>query len=422
MARLSGRVMAGVVAVIAVLVLAVVAFFAGWWPFADAAPEPSPTPTPTFSPSPSVTETPPPVFVPRQVTVAPHVPDSELLTEEVLGSAGSGWVVAIYDATTVDSLAVETPGPRVLYLISPEGTRYELANLDVLGFLTPDVVAWDGERDMVLLMDNLAQAKVFSMVTGAVESSWEVCPRKGYVRGSARDGAWLLRGSCDGDGVDGLYDDTGAEVSSAIVGKGFGFTVFDVGDVQVQSEFETAPDSRFVAFYPDGTEAVIPSEAFGDCYMIGTGAGETFVAYCYAATGDATIDIWEFPVDGSEPTNVITAAQLEAFRVDLGVPSPADYFVTGYCATSDLRIVEVTWDQSRLGLLRDGTLEALSEPPHAFRHCLAASGTEALVSGDGLLWLADVETGEAVEMLPGSAPEDAEHVVGAEGYRALLQP
>jgi hypothetical protein len=198
--------------------------------------------------------------------------------------------------------------------------------------------------------------------------------------------------------------------------------VFDIGDVQVQSEFETALDARFVAFYPDGTEAIIPSEAQGDCYMIGRGAGETFVAYCYATTGDTTVDVWEFPVDGSEPTNVITAAQLEAFRVDLGVPSTADYFVTGYCANSDFRIVEVELDQSRLGALRDGSLEALSQPPYEFRHCLATSGASALVNGDGFLWLSNVETGAAIEMLPGSAPDAAERVVGTEGYRALMQP
>ena len=422
MAKLGWKATAGIVAGIAVLALVAGAWFAGWWPFADATPEPTPTPTPTASPSPSATATPPPVFVPRQVTVAPHVPDSELLSAEVLESAGSGWVVAIHDATAVNDLGVEAPGPRVLYLISPEGTRYELGNLDVLGFGAPDVVAWDYERDKILLVDNLAQAKVVSMVNGAVEGSWELCPREGYVRGSSKDGAWLLRGSCEGEGIDGLYSDAGVEISDSIVGKGFGFTVFDIGDVQVQSEFETAPDVRFVAFYPDGTEAIIPSEAQGDCYMIGKGAGETFVAYCYATTGDTTLDVWEFPVDGSEPANVITAAQLEAFRVDLGVPSPADYFVTGYCAASDVRVVEVTWDQRRLGVPRDGSLEAVSQPPYALRHCHATSGTSALVSGDGFLWLTDFEEGAAIELLPGSAADAAEHVVGAEGYRALMQP
>lgn len=424
MARLGGKVVAGIAAVIAVLALVGGAWFAGWWPFAEATPEPTPTPTPTptASASPSVSVSPPPAFVERQVTVAPHVPESELLTEAILESVGSGWVVAIHDATAIDSLGVESPGPKVLYLISPEGTRYELANLDTLGFGVPDVVAWDYERHMILLVDNLYEIKIVSMVTGAIEDGWLMCTRQGYVRGFARDGEWLLRGSCEGDGIDGLYSDSGSKTTDGIVGEGFGFTVFDIGDVQVQSEFETEPDSRFVAFYPDGTDAIIPSEEQGDCYMIGKGAGDTFVAYCYASTGDTTLDVWEFPVDGSEPTDVITAAQLEAFRVDLGVASPEDYFVTGYCANSDLRIVEVTWSESRLGVFRDGSLEAVSQPPYAFRHCLATSGTSALVSGDGFLWISDFATGDAIEMLPGSAPDAAEHVVGTEGYRALLYP
>jgi hypothetical protein len=286
--------------------------------------------------------------------------------------------------------------------------------------LAPDLVAWDYGRHKVLIVDNLQDMKVFDMVTGGIDDTWSFCDHKGYVRGSARDGTWLLRGSCDGEGIDGLYGDGGVEVPSSVVGKGFGFTVFDVGTVQVQSEFETAPDSRFTAFYADGTKATIPSSMAGDCYMIGKGSGATFVAYCYASDGG--VAVWEFPVDGSAPVKVIPAAQLEAFRVNLGVPGPADYFVSGYCAENAQRVLEVTWSESRLGMVTGAGLTPLGEAPHAFRHCLATSGSNALVSGDGLLWMTDLATGASTELLPGSGPGAVARVIGTDGYRALLQP
>ncbi len=419
MAKLGGKVWALIAGAVALLALCAGAWFAGWWPFGGSGSEPTPTPSVSASP----TASPPPSFVERQVTVAPNVPGGQLLTEAVLASAGSGWVVAIYDATSRDGAGVESPGPKVLYLISPEGIRYEVGNLNTLGMSAPDLVAWDYTRHKVLIVDKLMDMKVIDMVTGAVDGSWPFCDHEGYVRGSARDSAWLLRGSCNGEGIDGLYGDNGVESPSTVVGKGFGLTVFDVGDVQVQSQFETAPDARFTAFYADGTQATISSSMAGDCYLLGKGKGDTFAAYCYSSEG--TVDVWEFPVDGSAPVDVVTSAQLEAFRLELGVPNPADFFVSGYCSAGDLPLVEVTWDQSRLGVLKGGALSVGLEPPRTFRHCLATSGTSALVSGDGLLWLADFATGSTVELLPGTVANGAvgaTHVVGTDGYRALIQP
>ena len=416
MSRLGGKGAASIAGAVGLLALCAVAWFAGWWPFGDSVSAPTPSPSTSASPS----AAPQPSFVERQVTVAPNVPAAELLTKDVLDSAGSGWVVAVYDATSRTDAGVESPGPRVLYLISPDGARYELGNLDTLGMTAPELVAWDYARHKVLFADGLKDMRVLDMATGAIDGSWAFCDHEGYVRGSARNGEWLLRGSCDGEGIDGLYGDTGVESASTIVGKGFGLTVFDVGDVQVQSEFETAPDSRFTAFRADGTKATIASSMAGDCYLLGKGRAATVAAYCYTSAG--TVDVWEFPVDGSTPVDVITSAQLDAFRLKLGVPNSTDFFVSGYCSAGDLPVVEVTSDQSRLGVLQGGAVTAVGQSPHPFRHCLAESGTSALVSGDGFLWLTDFATGSAVELLPGSGADAAPHVVGTEGYRALMQP
>ncbi len=418
MARAGAKFWVWSVAALVVVAAVAAAWILSWGPFASPGPEPSPSPSAVVSPSPSVSETPPPVFAERPVTVAAHVPSAEPITEAVLETATTGWVVAIHDATSIDDTGVETPGPRVLYLISPDGTRYELANLDVLGFSAPDVLAWDTERQKILLVNHQADLEVFDMISGQIDTAWSFCSNQGDVKGSARDGAWLLRGSCDGENIDGLYSDMGTEIPSSIVGRGFGLTVFDIGDVQVRYEFDSAPDEHFTAFYPDGTEATIPTSMAGDCHMIGKGRGATFVAYCYTDSG--ALDVWEFPVDGSTPEQVITSEQLDAFRIALGISGPDDFFVSGYCADSDYRVVEVTSDKSRLGVLRDGIVEQAAEPPYEFRHCLAASGTAALVSGDGLLWYTDFATDLTVELLPGAGDDYPLHVVGTEGYRALL--
>ncbi len=147
MAKLGGKVIAALAAGAAVVALVAGAWFAGWGPFAREAVAPSPSPTPSSTSSPNPSPTPPPAFVERQVTVAPHVPDARAPHGGRARVGGTGWVVAIYDATAIDDAGVESPGPRVLYLISPDGIRYELANLDTLGMGTPDLVAWDTRQE-----------------------------------------------------------------------------------------------------------------------------------------------------------------------------------------------------------------------------------------------------------------------------------
>lgn len=146
-------------ATIAVAAVAVVACATGAWALTQpdrndpAVPEPSPTvttPSPSPSPTPSASVTPEPVHTMPDftggVTVDPQLPSAEAITPEAWNEAGPGWVLATYreevygwdDATNSQTYS---HGPQAVYLISPDGTRYELTSIS--GDEPVYVVEWD---------------------------------------------------------------------------------------------------------------------------------------------------------------------------------------------------------------------------------------------------------------------------------------
>ncbi|MBN2177320.1 MAG: hypothetical protein JW722_06645 [Demequinaceae bacterium] len=416
------KILSNAVTWIIVLLLAIIALLLGvlleWWGGGTASP--GPTPAPSTSSSPTVAPTVTPAFVARPVTVGPYVPPAEVLTEAVLASAGSGWVVAIDDTTQINT-AVDphtvTPDQRLLYLISPTGIRYELANLDGIGLTEPNLVAWDDTRDLLLLVEDRHELQVFDMATGTVDSSWTPCAGEGGVLyGEARGGNWLVRGNCEGDGFDGLYTDAGILVPSGIVGAGPFLTVKDVGDVQVQYESEGLIDDKFIAFYPNGGSAPLPWSSAGDCYPLGKGRGDTLAMNCYSDAG--RLSVWELPVDGMPPIEVVTSGQLEDFAASHGGFGPNDYWVSGYCSDSALRIVQFSLgDENRLGVLYGGSVEGVgADVSYPFRRCHTVSGTSALMSGGGGLWWADIDNGGTVVMIPPMGSGSAIQTVGTDGY------
>jgi hypothetical protein len=362
--------------------------------------------------------------VSRPVTTGAHIPSAEPLTPDVLGAEGSGWVVAIDDTTATNTASgITTPGPKLLYMISPDGTRYELANLDTLGFSTPNLVAWNDARDTLLLSDTPASIKVYDIPTNTVTSSWSYCADPGYVgSGEARDDNWLIRLGCNGTPLDNLFTDAGAVVpGSGVITPVPMAVAYDVGDVQVTSEFEVPPDGRFVAHYADGTSAILPSSMAGDCYLLGKGWGSTVAGYCFTDT--ATPSIWEFPVDGTSPYEVISEGQMNDFGAAAWAAGPGDFYASGYCADSALRIVQaIRDDDKRLGVLYAGTVEPVGQVPFRYRVCHATQGTAALVSGDGHLWWEDFDTGTDITLLPGESAGSSIQVIGSDNTRALRLP
>jgi hypothetical protein len=414
-----------VILLLLLLIALLMALLFGWIGGGSSSPSPSGTATPT----PTATGTATPAsFVARPVTTGAYVPSASALTEGVLSSSGSGWVVAIDDTTQIDTSVTphtETPGDRVLYLISPAGDRYELANLDTLGFSAPDLVAWDASRDAVLLTDAGTTFEVFDMAGYSVTSTFTLCSGYTWVHsGGTLGGNWIIRGGCDGEGFDGLYSDAGVLLPSPIIMPVAYQTIWDVGQVQFQAEFEMGPDERFTAFYPDGTSATIPSSYAGDCYALDKGRGQTMAVYCYPLDSAGGVTLWELPVDGSPGAQIVTTAQLDDFAMAAAAAGPGEYDVMGYCADSALRIIQFRFSDTdhRLGVLYGGEIQQVGQVPFRYRECHATSGTAALVGGDGYLWWEDFDTGTDIVMLPGGSAGSPIQVVGSDGYRALRQP
>ena len=144
---------------------------------ATTSPSPSASPsiTPSTSPSPSDTDAAWPGFT-GGLTVDPHVPNALPISRGVWASAGPGWAVISYrEAWTKDD--VDDRGPQVVYLVSPEGQRYELVN--VPGD-TVAVLAWEAGATSVPVSvqpdGDPPHAGMLNLVTGEVTATEGYAP------------------------------------------------------------------------------------------------------------------------------------------------------------------------------------------------------------------------------------------------------
>lgn len=96
-------------------------------PSASPSPPAPPTPTPTPTPVPTPPPNPPASDFTGEVTSSPHLPSAAPLTLELWESATSGWVLVPYrEHWQVTDTGQFSAGPHALYLVSPQGDRYEL--------------------------------------------------------------------------------------------------------------------------------------------------------------------------------------------------------------------------------------------------------------------------------------------------------
>ena len=173
---------ASVVAVAVVVVGAGVAYGAGRFGGAEVADSPSPSASPSVSSSPSPSPTPSPTdtgFAWPGFTgwdsVDPHLPEASVITREVWASSGPGWSLISYrEAWTSGDR--EDRGPQVIYLVSPEGERYEL--VPVPGD-TVSVLAWEaGASTAAVSVQPDGDPPYFGMLDLV---SGEVTPVDGYA-------------------------------------------------------------------------------------------------------------------------------------------------------------------------------------------------------------------------------------------------
>ncbi len=105
------------------------------------APAPTASPTVDASASPSATPAPPTFtggVAPGEVTIDPSLPDALPLPDGIWDDTGPGWVLATFrpsvyqwhrDDENAPDLSVEAT-VQVVYLVSPEGVRYQVLELD----------------------------------------------------------------------------------------------------------------------------------------------------------------------------------------------------------------------------------------------------------------------------------------------------
>lgn len=97
----------------------------------------------------------------RAVTEHPNLPDAESGQLVDWNLVGPLWTLALYDARGVTTM---TAGPTVLYLVDPDGTRYEVASWPMGG---PYAIAdWAGTGDTALVLRADNQAAIVDLRTG----------------------------------------------------------------------------------------------------------------------------------------------------------------------------------------------------------------------------------------------------------------
>ncbi len=109
----------------------------------------------------------------RPVTEHPNLPSALGGHLVDWDAVGPGWFLVLYD--TMDMVAA-TPGPTVLYLVSPSGDRYEVATWASGPY---DILDWAGTGDAAMVLHNGGVAAIVDLRTG-VETSTIALPPDWY--------------------------------------------------------------------------------------------------------------------------------------------------------------------------------------------------------------------------------------------------
>ena len=382
--------------------------------------------TPSPSASASATVAADTIVVPRPVTTGPGVPSASELHDATFTAVTSGWVLTVFDAGTYNSSHNPVPGARILYLISPAGDRYELGAFPASEQV--DLAAWNVAAGKALLEVGGAHYAVYDIATGALGPDWALCgdhPVTASVTPQA-DGNWEFRGYCIGAQVDGVYSDTGADVSPA----GFYRAPFQRWDVDLENgavaiyDSESSHPSVIVSF-PGSDE---PSEMFwpsgvDSCVPLGVGrfnAGGVVSTIAVGCIHGSHASAWELHATGEAPTPLVTEAQVDSFTGAVTGPG-APRFV-GNCVVNSIEILEVATTGQAAAYSSGGglTQPGLSEFVGA-DHCWGGSGPAALFSGHGSLWTY-VQGGATVPLAVVSGSLNPGDIIGVADTRSAIAP
>jgi len=388
-------------------------------PSASPSAEASGTPSPSASKAPTVAAAADKVVVTRPVTTGKGVPSASVLHDATFTSVTSGWVLTVFDAGTYDGSHNPVPGTRLVYLVSPAGERFEVAHF--AADKEADVAAWNVSAGKALLVFHGFEYAVLNIATGAVGASWEPCgthPITAVITPQS-GGTWAFRGSCVGAQVDGVYSDTGADVSPASYFKAqFGTWSADLGSDQVAVVSFGTPQ-LFLVTAPGWTDPAEMSKPAGvdSCSPLGPGRAGSLAVGC---THGNHASAWELHVNGDAPTPLVTEAQVDSFTGAVTGPGAPQFM--GNCVVNNVEILEVATTGQAAAYASSGglTQPGLSEFIGA-DHCWGGSGHTALFSGHGSLW-SYVQGGATVPLAVVTGALNPGDIIGVAETRSIIAP
>lgn len=307
-------------------------------------------PATTTSPDPRSTEpspAPSDLDVIETVTVDPHLPQAQPLRAGVLAGTGAGWAMFEYNGT-VDAESGPVEGPHILYLLAPDGSLTQVADLTDADE-SMRLLDWLPGTGRVLMAVSASgdggseSVRVLDLETGKAEGeialggeSYGV--RASFTRPTGRnvavwsdgpDGASLVRYSASGEKLTTLVEklSEGAATSNGyLYGPDGTFVVVGAG-----TTFEAVPvdgSKPTTLPLPDGTIGCAPVRWWPDGRLLATCAD------------DLGPDVANDP-DGTLGTR-LTAEN--AWLFDVSHPAAAER-LTAYASTSVVDFgIEDVWD------------------------------------------------------------------------------
>ncbi len=357
----------------------------------------------------------------RSVTTGPGIPDAHAIDDATLASVGSGWVLTFFDTGAYDKLHNPVVGPRLMYLISPAGDRYQVAYFSQIR--GADVLAWNVEQDKVFMRFNGSELGVFDLVSGRQAPTWTPCGvGPADVRVEPRtDGNWQIRGACSGAQLDGVYADDGSPVNDAsFIPASLGSWATNVGSTTVTYSMS---DGTFTATAAPGSQPVALQLPAGvdSCRPLANGRGATVTAECTSAAGSS---VWEIDSAGGPAVPVASADEVAGFSsalADSGVGSPTT--VVNTCVVGGAEAVTVHALGRAVGIAGGANLEPVWLHPHQqAEYCWGSSGTVGLFSSQGSLWTYDTASKTTVPLVEVDALTNPLPTVGVALTRSIIAP
>ena len=212
---------------------------------------------------------------------------------------GTGWVLAQYVSAPPGFPA--RSGPEALYLISPGGTRYQLASWPN-SRTAPSLVAWspDGKRALFQVYSGKGGAEQLTLATGQV-STFAMPGSATPIGYTTPDGLNIVAGRPSGNGTSLARYSLSGRLTSALGYSADGRVLY-------------APSgTAFVTGAGNGLKLVsnagvllrrlpVPGTAANLCSTVRWWDSSEVLASCVSASSDSPQQLWLVPVSGGRPT------------------------------------------------------------------------------------------------------------------------